>query len=604
MLQQCSLENVPGWARAEFMAMGCLSPKKWLVNSTSIPFTPVYGLTLSEEVQAPPQPGGGRWLFEATMILSEPTESSSVIFHEDNLGFPLSYRDEYTVSEPAFAFVARLTLQRPIPQDRLLNPTPYPMVRIESSTPTVFERQYEHKWESSDGWTYEREDVRYVRHHSFQTFMDGLVSGQMLYSMFQDPSLGLPTDFMPPSVMQFAERLGELTRIERKYHYVSAYPGNEVDEYGVVPLDPSAPQTWEPSIFGEYAYFEHTEVIPEILSKLGSFETNLNKCLISLIKRLHSGPVDIGIMLAELKSTSGMVLTRLNQLVKALGAVRKRDPKALGKALGTPRRGKSRRKPRNDPGSLFLEYNFGWKQLYNDLNGLVQAIFDQMYESGQLIHVTTYYLSDDRLGNRITGRPPEGGRTLGWLERYLPSQGVRVLKGSDEVLIGDHPYRVQLDISHFQPLNVMNAVRLTANYKVHDAELKTLQSLGIANPLVAAWDYVPYSFIADWVLNLDAILKAATYDMGLTALPSTVTSFWYVPTVAFVHGSGDPTPNHQWISHPTTVGTTLFSMRSPVDVSDVTGELSIGRIIATASAPTRLFQMSTLSALAVQKLLK
>lgn len=628
MLQQCSLDEIPGWAKAEFTAMGCLSPKVWHTRGSSPQrFVPKFALFSREEIEpdAPSQPEDGRWIFEAAMVISETFPETSVVTDWSSSGvYRREYIDRFTIYEPGFAFTARLTLQRPIPEDRLSNPTAYPVVRIDSSSPLTVQRKSADGDDESSGYEVRSgisSNISYYRYFSADALMDGFANASLLYDLYSNDSrfkssIRLPSEFLPFSLMKYIEKLEELTYIEHTFEWREYIGSNaSIDTYF------DRIEGWRIAQFEQSHIFDGRRVeIPdrfeEIFDSLTEYDKCFNKTLVTLIKKLHKGPVDIGIMLAEMKSTASMTVNRFGQLISALDAVRRRDPVALGKALlHTPkgrqsgfssyaptghRKRKFRRKPSNDPGSLFLEYNFGWKQLYNDLNGLIQVLFTQMYKLGQIIHVTSYEVSDNRIGNYITGRPPQGGRTLKSLRSSTTSKEVTIFRGSDkEVLIDEYDYNLTVDIAHEEPIKVMNAVRLKANFKVHDVNEKLLQSIGIKNPFVAAWDIVPYSFIADWVLNLDAIIKSSTYDGGLKELPSTVTSFWYVPTVAFVY-SGDPAD--PWIQRPKSVSKMFFSFRNPIQVSDLVDDLKIGDIISTASAPTRLFQLGVFSAMAVQRL--
>jgi len=51
---------------------------------------------------------------------------------------------------------------------------------------------------------------------------------------------------------------------------------------------------------------------------------------------------------------------------------------------------------------------------------------------------------------------------------------------------------------------------------VRSSEVRTLQQLGITNPLLAAWELVPLSFIIDWFLPIGPYLQYLDSTVGLT----------------------------------------------------------------------------------------
>jgi hypothetical protein len=53
-------------------------------------------------------------------------------------------------------------------------------------------------------------------------------------------------------------------------------------------------------------------------------------------------------------------------------------------------------------------------------------------------------------------------------------------------------------------------------YRISSPPLKSLASVGISNPLLLAWELVPYSFVVDWFLPIGNYLESLDATNGLT----------------------------------------------------------------------------------------
>jgi hypothetical protein len=71
-------------------------------------------------------------------------------------------------------------------------------------------------------------------------------------------------------------------------------------------------------------------------------------------------------------------------------------------------------------------------------------------------------------------------------------------------------------------------------YKIDNDYLQRVSNVGLTNPLVVAWELVPFSFVVDWFLPLGDWLNGLDATMGLTFSKGSSTFYYRVQqTVEF-----------------------------------------------------------------------
>lgn len=70
--------------------------------------------------------------------------------------------------------------------------------------------------------------------------------------------------------------------------------------------------------------------------------------------------------------------------------------------------------------------------------------------------------------------------------------------------------------------------RLAVEYQIDDAYLFHVANVGLTNPLVVAWELVPFSFVVDWFLPLGEWLNGLDATMGLQFLKGSSTFYYDV----------------------------------------------------------------------------
>lgn len=206
----------------------------------------------------------------------------------------------------------------------------------------------------------------------------------------------------------------------------------------------------------------------------------------SLSKRTD---VQLGVFLAELKKSFGMVsqaVFTLIEIVRALKRGRISDAlEALRNHHGGNREFKSKMRNRTKKSNIskseyaanaWLELQFGWKPLLQDLHDIFTLLSERQnqYENLPWFSIHGYGKSVIRMDQTdFTGR-----------------------------FVGDITYKYAYN----------------ATYTISDSPLDMLESLGLHNPLSIAWEIVPFSFVVDWFLPIGDWIEAQSAGLGLNRL--------------------------------------------------------------------------------------
>jgi hypothetical protein len=128
--------------------------------------------------------------------------------------------------------------------------------------------------------------------------------------------------------------------------------------------------------------------------------------------------------------------------------------------------------------SSWLEYSYAWKPLVAD-------VFDQAKNLSEFLTERSYVVRQARgsaklrktyLENIPTGYPV-------WINR--------------------------------KKVEIINKVSYVVEYRIRDGGGSVGNVFGLENPLLIAWELVPFSFVADWFLPLGDFLQSLTAYQGL-----------------------------------------------------------------------------------------
>lgn len=179
-----------------------------------------------------------------------------------------------------------------------------------------------------------------------------------------------------------------------------------------------------------------------------------------------------GVAVAEMPQTIKLLTDRTASFFKAYRYAKKGRFGDSLRALGKPSTGNPRRPKKlttSDVSSFWLEIQYGWKPLLNDI-----------YEAAKVIESNT-----------------SGPRSYTFrCSRSVRSRQNTAANGSGVYeIMTDLAYTVSLRAKFFEPPS-------------------TARSLGLLNPLAVAWEKVPFSFVVDWFIPIGNYLDTAGFFLG------------------------------------------------------------------------------------------
>lgn len=208
--------------------------------------------------------------------------------------------------------------------------------------------------------------------------------------------------------------------------------------------------------------------------------------------KLNQKKTDLGVTAAEFHKTVDMVASTANRLYQAVTAVRRGNLPAFARALGinpTLRQTKRFQKRWNEskfgpPGSTeqfaaktWLEYTYGWKPLLNDVYTTAEAMAEVTVQRQNLVR-----WASANVQNSVT------------VHKVSPLRN----------WIVDKTFTIQV------------SRQMKIAYKIDPGALNAANVFGLTNPLVIAWELVPFSFVADWFLPIGQALSDLTATCDLT----------------------------------------------------------------------------------------
>jgi hypothetical protein len=176
-----------------------------------------------------------------------------------------------------------------------------------------------------------------------------------------------------------------------------------------------------------------------------------------------------------------MIGTRAQSLLKAYRAARHFDVKGVADALGVTKVPPVRdwRRSGKGAGGLFLEFHFGWAPLVDDITSAVDIL-----------------ASPGPLHKRVSAT---ASTPFSW---YDPSQGL------------------PSGASGYDSGNGVVTCKMGGRFEVTNHNLFLANQLGLTNPLVVAWELVPFSFLVDHIVNVAQFLSLGTDYLGLAVTDS------------------------------------------------------------------------------------
>lgn len=188
--------------------------------------------------------------------------------------------------------------------------------------------------------------------------------------------------------------------------------------------------------------------------------------------KISNAKVNLAVAAAEAQKTADLILGTANRIDRAYRAFRRGDFAQVARLLNiTPGR----------VHKTWLEYKYGWTPLLSDVKGAAE-FFAQKHVGRPVQFTVISNRKHDASGTRRVTYTPYGG---------LPTS----------------------TITHRFTLH--NECKTKIWCEITNSRLSELQQLGLTNPLLVAWELVPYSFVFDWFLQVGQWLEGLTAFDGI-----------------------------------------------------------------------------------------
>lgn len=257
-----------------------------------------------------------------------------------------------------------------------------------------------------------------------------------------------------------------------------------------------------PSVFASYnnangntsgSITLHTQFYPgaSVPTHLGSAQT---KALQRLMEASGQDRQNLAETVATFGQTVDMVSGNITKIVRTLKALKKGNfPEALKQLYGNanPR---YRRKSKGlqagkDTASNWLELQYGWKPLIQDVHWAMQKLAKVDLNEFPIV-------------------------------RTAASAKTKAETSEDVLMHLANPGRAGSKI-----IKTQTTVRYVVYWRLHSQLLSLLSQAGFTNPVSLAWELLPFSFVADWFYPIGPYLEQFSAFEGLEFLGGSRTSF-------------------------------------------------------------------------------
>lgn len=219
---------------------------------------------------------------------------------------------------------------------------------------------------------------------------------------------------------------------------------------------------------------------------------------IKALNKLKNQKVNLAQAFAEREQTARLMIETTRRIAKAINAYRSKNPKKIWDAI-VKNEGNGKSVPNN-----WLELQYGWRPLLADVKGSCDELQARDFNG------KTYRVA----AKAITKRP----HTYTWEKKTDVHAGFGILVKSRAHTI----CKVRLD------------------YVLENPFAHTLASTGITNPLLIAWELMPWSFVYDWVSPVGNWISTLDASVGFDFLGGTCSVFQVLNesgTTWFNHGN-------------------------------------------------------------------
>lgn len=239
-------------------------------------------------------------------------------------------------------------------------------------------------------------------------------------------------------------------------------------------------------------YQEGILVPPAFRGTTGSVLITSDDWANTIRSKLKDQSVNLAQAYAERKQTASMFVDFGSRILKAYKALRKFDPSGVYRALSggkTLPRGWKKKFSHSAQlaGDHWLAWQYGIRPLISDIAGSVEEIY-KVRSVQPLIRRVTHKVRKRSYDNTVA----------------------------------------------VNPTNFTGFARIVANAEFDSGASgfdQTAQRLGLTDPVMLAWELIPYSFVIDWFLNVGDFLHAAGTISGLKRCGISVTETYTISAV-------------------------------------------------------------------------
>lgn len=204
-------------------------------------------------------------------------------------------------------------------------------------------------------------------------------------------------------------------------------------------------------------------------SRVRSEATQINDTALKALVKIADAKVNIAVSLKEASKTSDLILDRANRIYRAYRSFRRGNFRDVARNLNlTPK----------TVHKTWLEYKYGWTPLLMEVKGAAE------------------FFAQQSLG----GRPPRFSVSAVTVDKTDKTE-VGALEGWNKMT---------------RTITYTRKCRVKIECEVSNPTFNQLQQLGVTNPLLYAWEIIPYSFVFDWFVSVGDYLTGISALHGIT----------------------------------------------------------------------------------------
>lgn len=230
---------------------------------------------------------------------------------------------------------------------------------------------------------------------------------------------------------------------------------------------------FETTLFGDHRKYTGNLAYeigtPLVIPAPGGNARLSSRAEVQALLALKDQKVNLAQAFAERKQTAKLFADTLQTITSGVRALRKADPKGFVKAVRQQVSTKNAKIP-----SRWLELQYGWKPLLSDVYGACEAIGETPLAA---YRIDVKGNARERSSRTIDNRNTTGAPTV-------------------------------------QLVTTEERVRCHLTYTPGNMLLERFADVGVTNPLLLAWELLPFSFVVDWALPVGNWLNSLDAAAG------------------------------------------------------------------------------------------